>query len=163
MMKIALISTVISICSMGAFIFFKGESSTFVYVNNARILSEYEGFKESKIEATNKAEKWKSEVDSAKMAFLQYRNSFGERALDDKEKQTIELRYKHILNLEQEVVKRIQTLEEKSMQEVIIQIDNHMKQFGELNAYEMIFGVNDSGNLLYAKEGGILQMKYLLI
>lgn len=148
------ISVVVSLSLvLSSYVFFRSTSATFVYVNNNRVLKEYDGFKDAKIKATNRAEKWKAEVDSMKLDYSRYTRSLDGKKLNKAEENLIELKYKRIITFEQEAIKKIQEIEEELTQEVVGQIDSRMKEFGESHDYEMIFGVTDSGNLLYAKEG----------
>ena len=153
MFRVVISAVAILSLALSGYMFFSSNATTFVYVNNNRVLTEYEGFKDAKIKATNRAEKWKAEVDSMKLDYSRYTRSLDGKKLNQAEENLIELKYKRIVTFEQEAIKKIQAIEEELTQEVVGQIDSRMKEFGEAHDYEMIFGVTDSGNLLYAKEG----------
>lgn len=143
--------------SIALYLFFTKPRIAYVY--NSRVLSEYKGVKESKINYDKKVQLWQSNLDTLSRNFNQeiflYQQEQKKLSAEEKKAREDLLRRR-----EQELINYKAAIENKAKEEetemtsaVLNQINNYILEYGKKSEYDYILGVTDNGSLLYGREG----------
>ena len=154
--------------TLSVFSFFYFQSSTNqVYVDVNRLLDGYERTKVVRTEFEAKAKTLNANVDSLMTDWQKELKSY-EKERSKMSKTEIELKQQllgnkqqQINNYQQAIQKQIQEEDKKSTQTVINDINDYVKEYGKKHNYNIIFGANGGGNIMYADEGTDLTQKIL--
>ncbi|MEL6557150.1 MAG: OmpH family outer membrane protein, partial [Bacteroidota bacterium] len=138
--------------------FLKSEKEI-VYIDNGKLLQEYQGMKDAQKVFQSKAESWKANIDTLASEVTRAIRDF------EKESQTMSKKERQ---LAQELMKSKQlqlqnyqkAIQQQSAQEdaaatekVLTSVNTFLKEYGEHKNYKIIMGANSSGNIIYAQEG----------
>lgn len=142
--------------STGLYLYLSRPKIAFVY--NTRLLTEYSGVKEGKKIYDRKLAELRSNLDTlgkelnADVKKFQSNN----KSMSAKEKSLSEdmLRKKQqdFLNYKKAVEGQIKEEDQKLSSGVINQINSYMLDYAKDHHYDFIFGVNNDGNVLFAKQ-----------
>ncbi len=156
MKKLALPIAIVAI-AVSAFSIFKSQSSSeLVYVDVNKLM---EGYERTAVERTlfeEKAEKLQANVDSLignwqeeLKLYEKERSSMSRKELELKQ-ELLSNKQQQIGSYQQAIQKHIQEEDQKATQTVVNDINDYVKEYGELNGYKIIFGARGTGNIMYA-------------
>lgn len=158
MKKLSLILISITLLISGIALFFSIRTPKIAYVQNSKLISEFEGFKKGQQDYNQKLKTWQRNLDSLITDYKQNISEFKNNKSKSSSKE-IELQTQLINRQEQDIKSYKSALEQKVATEenninsgVISQVNAFVKKYGEENHYDYILGVTDNGSILYAKE-----------
>lgn len=152
-----LIVALFGIC-IGLFFWNKISTPSIAYVRSGAIVEKYSGMVEAKKLYKEKMGQWQSNLDTLEVDYqknvLRYQSE-----LPSLSKSARAEREEVIRRQEQNIREYVKVLEEKAKSEddkltegVINQINSYIKEYGEKNGYDMIFGATMAGNVLFGKD-----------
>lgn len=153
-----ILTILVLLLSLSAAVFSYYSIPKIAYVNNAKLISNYQGFKDSQREYQKSIQQMQANLDTLSKRFGEEVNDYKEKkdVLSDSEKQLTE---KLLQSREKEVLNYKRAIEEKALEQeqaltagVINQINSFVIEFGKSHHYDYVIGVTETGNLLYAKE-----------
>ncbi|WP_417873531.1 OmpH family outer membrane protein [Xanthomarina gelatinilytica] len=154
----AVIAIVISISTF----LYVNSSSKQVYVDVNKLIDGYKRTKVVRADFEKKAKTLNANVDSL-MGDWQNELKIYEKERSKMSTKELELKQEllgnkqqQINNYQQAVQKQIQEEDKKATQTVVNDINDFVKEYGENNGYELIFGASGSGNIMYASKGADL-------
>ena len=156
---IAIFSCTLSAGAIVLSLYTVNSQKRFAYVDNARILTEFEGIKEGKAEYEQKVLIWNANLDTLEQDFkrdvAQFRRQLPKLSASEKESYTKALNKKQQDFLSYKKATETQAREEdkRLTEQVLNQVDSFVHDYGETHPYDFIIGITDAGNLMYAKEG----------
>ena len=129
------------------------------YVDNSRVLSEYNGIKEGTTLYKEKIGQWEANLDTlaadVDRDIKQFQADY--EGMSAKER---ELTERLIKGKQESYFKYKEAIEDKSEEEdekltaaILNRMDSYLLEFGESHEYNFIIGITDAGNLLYARQG----------
>lgn len=130
------------------------------------VIENYEGTKEAALALQEKVRAYQVDVeriDSMLNGMAQNYNALSPALRKSTEAQVKEDATK-LAGQKETISGKVQELDRKMTDEMMIQIDEYVKQFAEKNGYDIILSVNESGTLVYASEGDDITydlLKYL--
>lgn len=158
-LSVSLFAVFLAIGSIAFSIYNYQGKPSIAYVNNERILAGYKGLVETKAMYDKKMGNWQANLDTLSKEFKSdisvYQQQSGKMTSKERALKEEILRRK-----EQDLVNYKSALEQKAREEeaemtagVINQINSFIVEYGKGKGYDYIFGVTDTGNILFAKEG----------
>ncbi len=155
------VQTVLLVCMVlgiaGSFYYTWTQKPKIAYVNNGRVLTEYNGVKEAKKVYETQFSQWQANLDTLS---LQVRKDIEEfqRLKEGMSEAEMQLTQELIQRKQSELMSYKNALEQKASEndqklskEVLNQIDSYIQEYGKKQGFDYIIGVADNGNLLYAK------------
>jgi len=130
----------------------------FAFVNNTVIMNEYLGMIDSKKEYEKKAKIWQNNIDTLTYAVQQAIQEYEVKTVSGtaKEKQLaqelIGTKKQQMIHYQKAIQQKAQQEELQISQKPIEEINRFIKEYGKNNNYKIIFGANNSGNIVYADE-----------
>ncbi|WP_420571715.1 OmpH family outer membrane protein [Kordia sp.] len=161
--SLSLIALVISIVA----IFNSKSSDELVYVDVNKLIDGYKRTEIVRKDMKQKTEVLKSNVDSLVAGWQKELKSYEKdrSSMSKKEKelqqQLLANKQQQINNYQQAVQKQVTEEDQKATQTVINDINDYVKEYGEKNEYQIIFGAGGNGNIMFAAKGTDLTEKVL--
>jgi len=153
-----MVTSIIAIGALCMSIYLYSTSHNVAYVNNTRVLTEYNGLKEGSQLYQQKRASWKANIDTLNNSLNREIKKYeAERAsLTAKEQQLTEAllgkRQQELINYKNAIQQKAKEDDQQIMDEIVKQIDSYIKNYGEEHGYDYIFGVTSEGNLLFAND-----------
>lgn len=154
--KIVTLISVIAILLSGISIYYSQKSSELVYVDVNKLIEGYKRTKVVKADFEVKAATMRSNIDSLitgwkkeLQVYEKERSSFTEKELALKQ-ELLSNKQQQINGYQEAIQKKIQEEDKKVTQTIINDINDYIKEYGELKGYKIIFGASGSGNIMYA-------------
>jgi len=153
-----LITGVIAIAALVMVVIQKKHCPQIAYVNNAKVLSEFQGVKESTSQyqammqlSQANLDTLEREVDREIALYQKVASTIPprERALRE---QIIGQKKENYFNYKQAIDEKLQKEDERLTAAVLNQIDSYLLEYGESHPYDFIVGINEQGNLLYGRD-----------
>jgi outer membrane protein len=142
-------------------------SSELVYVDVNKLIEGYKRTKTAKAEFDKKTGLLKANVDSLLNDWEQElklyekeRPSMSTKELQLKQ-ELLSAKQQQIDSYQEAIQKQIQEEDSKITQTVINDINDYVKEYGELNGYRIIFGASGGGNIMFADESTDLTQEVL--
>lgn len=147
---------VLSVVAISMIFFQKKDKVGYVY--NSRVLNEYKGVVEARMQYQSEINQWQANLDT-----ISFQLNDEVKKLDLNKgmmpNNEIALTQELINRKKQELFNYKKALEEKAAEKdaemtksVLNQIDSYLLEYGKKNGYKYLFGVTDNGNILYADE-----------
>jgi len=148
------------VLAIAALFYFQFSATTdLAYVDNARLLSGYQGMIDAQAAYRQKATGWQANIDTLTNELRQQIAAYEQEstAMTDQERtlaqELIRTRQKQLANYQQSVQSQSDQEDEKMTTEVLTTINAFITQYGEAKGYKIILGATNQGNILYAREG----------
>lgn len=155
------ISIVALLASVASFFVFQSSSNQ-VYVDVNRLMDGYSRTKIERAKFEEKANTLKANVDSLisnwqdeLKLYEKERSKMSKKELELKQ-ELLSNKQQQINNYQQAVQKQIQEADQQATQTVINDINDYVKTFGKEKGYQIIFGANGRGGIMYADEASDL-------
>jgi len=152
---VGLTALLIAIMGLGGTCYLWMHTPKIGFVDNAIIMSQYEGTKEATAKYEQKTQVWQANLDTLKINFENDVADF-KKNISEMSKKEQAITNELLLRKQQDVINYKNAIEQKAAEEdvamteqVLKQIDTFIKEYAEENAYSYIIGINDNGNLLY--------------
>lgn len=140
------------------YLHFSKEKEKIVYVDTNRLLKEYKGFKAAVGEFEIKAKSWQARIDtlSSELSALiqQYeleKGRLGTEAKKEKEN-LIQTKQQQFVQYREAIQQKIAEEDKRLKEEVLAQVNDYIKEYGHKNAYPIILGATNVGNIVYGGE-----------
>jgi outer membrane protein len=128
------------------------------YVQAQKLITNYEGFKEASREFQHKSAIWQANIDTLASEITTIKSKY-QKDLPTLSAKEIELHVELIKSKEQQLQQYRQGIQQKASQEdqqmtnnVIMEVNAFIKEYGEKHNYVIIFGATEAGNIVYAKD-----------
>jgi outer membrane protein len=137
---------------------FTGRSKV-VYVDSARLLSEYKGMQHARAAYQKKAGAWKANIDTlagdVQRQIFKYEKESPRMTARERElsQELIRTKQKQFAEYQQATSSQAQQEDAKMTREVVTQVNAYLKKYGESHGYTVILAATEYGNLAYADEG----------
>ena len=129
-----------------------------VYVDINKLIEGYHKTKQAKIAFEKKADIMKANVDSLLTSwekelkdFEKERSTLTANELQLKQ-QLLSNKQQQVNNYQQSVQEQMQSEDKKVTEMVLTEINAYVKEYGKKSGYNIIFGANGAGNIMYADE-----------
>lgn len=150
------------------YVYFNKSSEKYAYVNSVKLLNEYQGMIDARNQLQITINNLKTNIDTLNSEF-QISLTQHEKEISKMTKKEIELSEKllknkqeKLINYQKVVQQKIKDEEIKTTENVISNINTFLENYGKKNGYTLIFGANESGNIVYAEKEIDITDKVLL-
>lgn len=138
---------------------FFADKQEIVYIDNARLLDNYQGMKDARQAFERKSMAWKANIDTlmsdVQVAIKNYEKESA--SLSKKEKQLsqelIKTKQKQLQNYQLAIQQQSAEEDARMTEEVLTKVNAFLTDYGKQNSYKVIMGANASGNIIYAQDG----------
>lgn len=144
---------------MGTFLLASCSQEKTAYVDNTKLIQEYQGLKDTEAKFTSKTDLIKKQLDSAAKAFQaevkDYQSkakSMSSSARKEKEQELME-KQQSLRQQQATIGKLLNQKSNKAIDSIVEVVKSFVADYGEKNGYTYIFGSTASANIMYAKEG----------
>jgi outer membrane protein len=153
----ALAVTNILLIAAGAWLYTESRSKI-GFVQTAYLLSNYQGFVDASVSYQQKSAIWQSNVDTLRREVETMKSDFEtqrptltarEKALTE---ELIRTREQQLTQYRQGVQQQAAREDQEITGRVVQEINAFLREYGEKNAYKIIFGATEVGNIVYAEE-----------
>lgn len=126
------------------------------YVDNAKLLNEYEGMLDARARYQDKAKDWDANIDTLSSSFQEMLVAYEKKAAGmgkearKKEEELLNQKKSDLLRYQKATADKAKEEEAALTTELINEVNIYIKQYGKENGYTYIFGANSSGNIVYA-------------
>ena len=151
------LSIIAILISIGSLYYLKPTSNQ-VYVDVNKLIDGYKRTKIVRAEFEEKAKTLNANVDSLIVdwqgelkAYEKERSKMSSKEIKLKQ-ELLGNKQQQINNYQKAIQQQIEEEDKKATQTIINDINDYIKEFGERNKYQIIFGASGSGNIMYAKE-----------
>ncbi|TRZ46062.1 OmpH family outer membrane protein [Robertkochia solimangrovi] len=148
----------LSLLFSATLLFIACEKNKIAYVDNSRLINEYQEKVDLEAEYNVKIQKFSQKADSIGRILQQEAKEF-ENQVKNLSQSTAQQKYNEILQKRQQVSQQFQNEENQLTQQSQQQIDSlikkvkaYVKTYGKENGYTYILGANDAGSVLYGEE-----------
>ena len=128
------------------------------YVDSNQLINNYQGMIDARQDFQLKAGQWKANIDTL-FAEVQNEIKTYEKesvGMTKKERELalklIDSKKQNFQQYQQAIEQKAQAEDEKMTNAVISEINGFIKSYGEEHGYQIIFGANESGNIVYANK-----------
>lgn len=160
MLKNVVIFTFLILLSVAVgtlFYFHFNKSSKIAFVDAAKLVDGYQGMKDASdvfekraVELRNHLDTLQMELETLTREYQQTSSSLTQKDRQLKE-QAINVKQGQYVSYEQAVTKELQQQDQKLTQNVLSQVNEYVKIFGEKNGYTIIMAATQSGNIIYGQ------------
>ena len=158
MNKITLFLASIAFCFSVFTFFYYNSFNELVYVDVNKLMEGYKGTPLEKAKLDLKVKSLQSNIDSLVSnwqtelkIYEKERTSMTQKELELKQ-ELLRNKQQQINNYQQAIEKQIQEEDQKASQNVINEINDYIEEYGENHRYDIIFGANGAGNIVYANK-----------
>lgn len=133
-----------------------GDTRKVGYVDNTRLLLDYNGYKEAQSDYEKKEAEWAKNLEELekdlKASFIKYQSERESLSIERRKKEEEILNYKknNLLEAKERYTENIQRENDRLMEEVSNQIEVYVERYAQEQGYELIVGITDQGNVLYS-------------
>ncbi len=145
--------------ALSAYALMHDGNKNFAYVRTGDLINEFTGMKEARAAYQTKSKSWSSNMDTLGFNFQKALNKFNMESTamtpEERKKQETNLitQQRMLKDYENEMNRTAKLEEEQMTSGVLNQINSYIDKYGKDNGYDLIFGTNTSGNLLYGNQG----------
>ena len=137
------------------------------YVDSNILLEKYSGAVAARERLTGESVKWQGNIKTLETELTALNQSIIEE--NDKwdvktrktKKDELQKKQQAYLQYKQAVTQKATKLEQELMQNVLVELNGYMADFGKETGHEMIFGTLAGGNILYAQQATDLTTEFL--
>ena len=154
-----IITFIVAVIALTIALQVKSSSLNIAYVDNSRVLSEYNGIKEGKSLYEEKVGQWQANLDTlaadVDREIAKFRDDFDQLTVKERAltQELIKGKQDNYFNYKRAIDEKTGEEDEKLTRAILNRIDSYLLQFGESHEYNFIIGITSAGNLLYAREG----------
>ncbi len=129
-----------------------------VYIDNARLLNDYQGMVAARKSFETKAMSWKSNIDTltneVTKSIKQYEKDLARLSKKEKQRsqELIRNKQKQLQNYQQAIQQQSAQEDAKMTEEVLTKVNTFLADYGKSHHYKIIMGANTSGNIIYAED-----------
>jgi len=130
-----------------------------VYVDSAYLVNNYKGMVDARKVYQQKANTWKANVDTlandVQQAIKDYEKESVSMTSKEKElsRELIKSKQKQLSDYQRAIQDKASQEDGKMTQQVLSEINNYVKEYGEKHNYKIIFAATEYGNIAYAQDG----------
>lgn len=149
----------IAIVLLGAFVMISCNQEKTAYVDNTKLIQDYQGLKDTEAKFSKKTETIKKDLDSLAKAFQAEVKVYQEGAKsmsqsDRQKKEEALMKKQQQLRQQQALIGQLLNKKSsKAIDSIIKVVKGFVAEYGKKNGYTYIFGSTKSANIMYAKEG----------
>lgn len=129
-----------------------------VFIDTNLLLQEYQGLHDARIEYEKQAKKWQENVDSLVTEWQKELEEY-EKRISKLSKQEKQLQEEILNNKREKILKYKEAINQKSVEEeqkirtnLVNEVNELLFVYGREKNYDIVFGANGSGNIIYAKK-----------
>lgn len=130
-----------------------------VYVNSSKLVGDYKGMQVAREAYKSKAAVWKANVDTlvneVRGEIMNYEKESRSMTVKERQlsKELIQTKQNQLAQYQQAMNTKAQEEDGKMTNEVLITINNYIKEYGRQHGYQIIIAATEYGNVAYADEG----------
>lgn len=159
-MKLSLVFSTLAVvlAAVAVFFVFSKPSNKIAFIQSGEVLSQYKGMEEAKVAYQFKAQTWKSKLDTLQAEFQQAlvtyeqeqtKYSAKEKALSEK---LIDSKRQQWIDYQKHIESKAAQEDQQMTGKVLNQINDFLIQYSKKHGYTVVFGANQSGNIVYGDE-----------
>ena len=122
------------------------------YIQTSKVFSEFKGTKELDKRLTKLQEEQKNVVDSLEVELKLLQTRLGNNQKDEKLMEQFQKKQQNYERLVYEFKRVSDEKQQQYLDQLWKQINQYVKEYGDEEGYEYIFGADGSGTLMYASE-----------
>lgn len=137
---------------------FTNKKAELVYVDSNKLLNNYQGMLDARKEYQNKAQSWKANIDTlakeVQESIMEYEKESPSMTTKEKElsRELIKTRQQQLADYQKAIQSQASSEDAEMTQNVVNQVNQYLKKFGQKNNYRIILAATDAGNIVYAEE-----------
>ena len=126
------------------------------YVDSVKLMDGYDGMKKAREAYKKKASQWQANVDTltkeVQLAIMDYEKQVSKMTKIELSltKEVIKNKQEKLANYQRAIQSKAQQEDAEMTQQVLTRVNGLIKDYGKANGYQVIFGANGSGNIIYA-------------
>ena len=130
--------------------------SQIAYIDNNKLLNNYKGMLDARKAFEQKATTWQANVDTltseVQKAIMDYEKESTKMSKKEKSlsQQLIKTKQQQLQNYQQAIQQQYQQEDAQMTEQVLAKVNTFLTEYGKKNSYQVIFGANQSGNIIYA-------------
>ena len=134
------------------------KSSNIVYVDSNELLESYEGMKVARQAFQQKAVQWQANIDTLKSELdreiKKYEAEKGGMSTKERQlsEELINTKQKQFIDYQQGIQQKSQQEDYQMTQQVLIEVNSFIEEYGKKKGFKIILGANSSGNIVYAED-----------
>ncbi len=156
MMKLTSILSILSFLGLiGLLIFTVSSKKKLAFVKSDVLMSQYQGMVEARAAYKVKADSWQSRIDTLRTDLDKGVKAYeaGLSGMNTKQREVAEgkLRKQNedLMRYTDAISKQAEEEDQKMTQSVLNQVNSLLEVYGKENNYDIIFGANGNGNIIY--------------
>lgn len=159
LVKISLLLSALSLFGILALLAFQFSSEPkMAYIQSDILLDKYKGMVEAREGFKVKADSWQANIDTLKVEFETSMKAFEKelaslnKAERAKKEQALRKKQEDLMRYTDAISKQAEQEDQKITQGVLTQVNSFIEVYGKNEGYDVIFGANGSGNIVYGTE-----------
>lgn len=146
---------------------FDRQEEKIAYINTLKLLGDYEGMKDARIELEQKTAVWRANVDTLGMELENSIKKYEKErsSLTEKECRLSEelLRNKQgqYQQYQQAIQQKIAEEDKKISEAVLSRVNAYIEEYGKKHGYQFILGASSNGNIIFAEKAADLTEEIL--
>ena len=134
------------------------KAAEIVYVDSNKLLENYQGMQAARQAFQQKANIWQANIDTLKAELDREIRSYetGKSGMSAKERslteELIKTKRQQFIDYQQGIQQKSQQEDYQMTEQVLIEVNTFIEQYGKQHGYKMVLGANNSGNIVYGDE-----------
>ena len=134
------------------------KAAEIVYVDSNKLLENYQGMQAARQAFQQKASIWQANIDTLKAELDREIRSYetGKSSMSAKERslneELIKTKRQQFIDYQQGIQQKSQQEDYQMTEQVLIEVNTFIEQYGKQHGYKMVLGANNSGNIVYGEE-----------
>lgn len=142
------------------FIFYMqfGKSQELVYIDNNKLLNNYQGMLDAREVFQSKATVWQANIDTlmseVQKSIMDYEKESGKMTAKERElnKELIRTKQRQLKDYQVAINEKSGNEDQQITQGVLTVVNTFIEEYGKQNNYKLILGATNAGNIVYAEE-----------
>lgn len=152
------ISVIALIIGVTALIFNLKDTKKIAYIDSSKLMTQYQGMIDARKKVNNSNSKYEANLDTLTTQFQnslkEYEMAKANMSVDQQKKKEADLQYRkdQLIKYQQSLEQKSQEDQMKETQNVVLDMNNFVTQYGKLHNYTIIFSTTTEGNIVYAND-----------
>jgi len=138
---------------------FRSQSNRLVYVNSVKLLNGYQAMADARKDYEDKTKTWQANADTLmaeiQASFKKYESEMARMSAKEREqaRQLIETKKQQLAQYQQSIEEKAHQQDLQLTQKVVDRANAFLERYGKEHDYQIILAANQTGNIIYAKDG----------
>jgi outer membrane protein len=160
MIKIALGINVVLLAVI-ALMLFSGfdQEGKIAYIDTAKLMNEYEGMKQARVEYRKKAQIWQANIDTLvnemQVQIQEHEKNSKSMTIKENElsRQLIRTKQQQLGEYQKAIQEKARQADMEMTQQVLSTVNAYLQDYGKTHKYKIILATTEAGNIVYGEQG----------